>query len=156
MKETVNKLTSQEEQYYIRLFNDTGNKQYRDKVVLSQIAFLYNYANKLTRDPDLIEDMVQEGFLQVIKAFDSYDINAENSCLFRSYYSRAVKGIMAHMLARSRSPFYIGGDLRVTKYNEIPSQWSPIEELDIAGPCPNPEHLIMDQEIKQIARELFR
>lgn len=148
-------LSSSDEQHYIRMFNHTGNAAYKNSVVLSQKAFLYRYAQKYTNDPDLIEDMVQEGFIQVLKAFDSYNIDAENSCLFRSYYSRVVKGIMGGVLARQCTPFSLTVDLRNIDYDTVQKDGDDVYDITISDTAPSPEQIAISDEIKQIASRLF-
>lgn len=150
------KLTLKQEQEAIKAYKLNGAITQRNAVVLSQVGFINKEASKLTQDEVFHQDLVQEGFATALHAIEKYDIDSENGTAFRSYCGFAVRNAMYQMLARSTTQFSIKCNLAKYSYEKNRRDQIDIADYDVEDYHPNPEETLIDAEIKDIARRLFK
>jgi RNA polymerase sigma factor (sigma-70 family) len=68
-------MTIHTENELIRKYQETGDVEVRNKVIMTHYGSLVLTARKLRRDEAIIPDLIQEGILGLIKAMDSFDLS---------------------------------------------------------------------------------
>lgn len=92
-------LDSEHEQELWRLFAD-GDISAREELIVSYRPLVYWIAGKIcVQDPELKQDMIQEGMLALIRAVDKFD--PERGFKFTTYAYHKIHGQIINMLERS-------------------------------------------------------
>lgn len=93
-----NVLSVDEEQEVIQKYKETGDKQYRDKLINSHQRFLYAAAKNYSNNPDVILELVNEANYGLIVALETYD--ETRGFRFLSYAQAYVRKYMTEYITR--------------------------------------------------------
>lgn len=79
-----------------------GDADSIEKLLWSNRKYLYKLARRLSSNPDVIEDLVQEGTTAILDAIDNYALG--RGTLFLTYVTPMVKKAMRSFMARMSLP----------------------------------------------------
>ena len=80
-------LSKEQENQMFREYLLTKNQALKDKIVKSNMRFVFSAAKAFTNDPETVLDLTMEGMLGLLEAFDKFDPHTNNSFLsFANHY----------------------------------------------------------------------
>lgn len=90
-----------------------GDADSIEKLLQSNREYLYKLAQRLSNNPDVIEDLVQEGSIAIMDAAGSYE--PERGALFLTYVTPRIKKAMRIFMARMSLPMA----MPTTRYSQL-------------------------------------
>lgn len=90
-----------------------GDADSIEKLLQSNREYLYKLARRLSNNPDVIEDLVQEGSIAIMDAAGSYE--PERGALFLTYVTPRIKKAMRIFMARMSLPMA----MPTTRYSQL-------------------------------------
>lgn len=82
-----------------------GDADYIEKLLQNNQKYLYKLARRLSNNPDVVEDLVQEGAIAILDAAGSYEPG--RSTLLLTYATPMVKKAMRNFMAKMSLPMAI-------------------------------------------------
>lgn len=82
-----------------------GDADSIEKLLKNNQEYLYKLARRLSNNPDVIEDLVQEGSIAILDAVASYE--PERGTLFLTYVTPIIKKAMRNFMAKMSLPMAI-------------------------------------------------
>ena len=80
-------MNKEQENQMFREYLLTKNQALKDKIVKSNMRFVFSAAKAFTNDPETVLDLTMEGMIGLLEAFDKFDPHTNNSFLsFANHY----------------------------------------------------------------------
>lgn len=90
-----------------------GDADSIEKLLRSNQEYLYKLARRLSNNPDVIEDLVQEGRIAILEAVSSFD--PAQGVLFLTYATPLIRKTMREFMARMSLPMAVP----VVRYSQL-------------------------------------
>lgn len=147
----VTSMTNEELVKYVR----DGDADSIEKLLKNNQEYLYKLARRLSNNPDVIEDLVQEGSIAILNAAGSYEPG--RGTLFLTYATPMVKKAMRSFMARMSLPMA----MPTARYRQLRQVNFLVAKFQIDKESSSPQDLllIICQEMnvsEKVARGLLR
>lgn len=110
--------TADEEEMLVRQYKENGDESAKDRLIVSNLRFIYALAKIYARNEDEVIDYVNEGAIGLQTALDKYDI--ENGSRFLTYGVWYIRRQMNYYLLRNRDLIAHSAQVgNITKKSEL-------------------------------------
>ena len=132
-----------------------GDADSIEKLLRNNQEYLYKLARRLSNNPDVIEDLVQEGSIAILNAAGSYEPG--RGTLFLTYVTPMVKKAMRNFMARMSFPMAISA----VRYSQLRRVSFLVTKFQMEKENTSPQELLLTicQEMnvsEKVARGLLR
>ncbi len=121
-----------------------GDKRGFDLLVLKYRHRIHSLASRFVRDPDEVQDVVQEAFIKAYRAIGSF---RGESAFYTWLYRIAINTAKNYLVSRSRRP--PGADVDVDDAEHFEGAWA-LRDID------DPESQLMTGQLRTAIEEAFR
>lgn len=105
---------------YIKKYQETGDKKYRDEVVNHNMLFVVSVAKCFTRNVDEVMDLVIEGAMGLVEAVEKFDLTRDAKVIV--YAQAYIRRNISAYIYKYKLPIYRSVDLKygstITKVRE--------------------------------------
>jgi RNA polymerase sigma-70 factor (ECF subfamily) len=121
-----------------------GDKRAFDLLVLKYRHRIYSLCSRFVRDPDEVQDVVQEAFIKAYRALPTF---RGESAFYTWLYRITINTAKNYLVSRSRRP--PGSDVDVEDAEHFEGAWA-LRDID------GPESQLMTEQLRKVIDEAFR
>jgi RNA polymerase sigma-70 factor (ECF subfamily) len=121
-----------------------GDKRAFDVLVLKYRHRIFSLVSRFVRDPDEVQDVVQEAFIKAYRALGGF---RGESAFYTWLYRIAANTAKNHLVSRARRP--PGADLEVEDAEQLDAAWALRDVED-------PESLLMTEQLREAVETAIR
>lgn len=121
-----------------------GDRRAFDVLFLKYRHRIYSLASRFVRDPDEVQDVVQEAFIRAYRALGSF---RGESAFYTWLYRIAINTAKNYLVSRSRRP--PGADIDIEDAEHVDGGWA-LRDID------DPESQLMTEQLRQAIEEAMR
>lgn len=121
-----------------------GDKRAFEVLVLKYRHRIFSLVSRFVRDPDEVQDVVQEAFIKAYRAIGGF---RGESAFYTWLYRIAANTAKNHLVTRARRP--PGADLEVEDAEQLDAAWALRDVED-------PESLLMTEQLREAVEAAIR
>ncbi len=121
-----------------------GDRRAFDLLFLKYRHRIHSLASRFVRDPDEVQDVVQEAFIKAYRALGSF---RGESAFYTWLYRIAINTAKNYLVSRSRRP--PGADIDIEDAEHVDGGWA-LRDID------DPESQLMTEQLRQAIEEAIR